>query len=106
MNRAAFALLLFFCGCTNASAQSLNDQAKAMLGTWEFSSAARDKSCSITFKDSRTASAYRLEFDARCADDFPLLRDVAGWTYPDNDFLRLRHSSGETLRGVSEAETR
>jgi hypothetical protein len=105
MNRAAFALLLLFCAGANASAQSLNDQAKTMLGTWEFSNADRDKTCSVTFKDSRAGSGYRLEFDAKCADDFPLLKDVAGWTYPDNDLLRFVDSRGKSLAEFSEVET-
>jgi protease inhibitor Inh len=45
MNRVALALLLFVCAGANAAGQTLNDQAKAILGTWEFSSAdARGKS--------------------------------------------------------------
>jgi hypothetical protein len=105
MNKAALAFVLLFCAGTIVFAQSLNDQAKAMLGTWEFSNADRDKVCSLTFKDNRGASGYRLEFDPKCADDFPLLKDVAGWTYPDNDFLRLIDSKGKPLAEFSEVET-
>ena len=105
MNRAAFALLLFVCVGANAFAQSLNEQAKAMLGMWEFSNADRDKTCPVTFRDSRTASGYRLEFDPKCADDFPLLKDVAGWTYPDNDLLRFVDAKGKSLAEFSEVET-
>ena len=105
MNRVALALLLFVCAGVSAPAQSLNDQAKAILGTWEFSNADRDKTCSVTFKDSRAASGYRLEFDANCADDFPLLRDVAGWSYADNEFLKLLDAKGKSLAEFSEVET-
>lgn len=105
MNRAVLAFLLFICVGANASAQSLSDQAKAMLGTWEFSNADRDKTCSVTFRDTRTAAGYRLEFDSKCTEDFPLLKDVAGWTFPDNDFLRLVDSKGKSLAEFSEVET-
>jgi hypothetical protein len=105
MKRVALAVLLFICAGANALAQSLNEQAKAMLGTWEFSNADRDKTCSITFTDSRTASGYRVEFDPKCADDFPLLKDAAGWSYPDNDFLRLLDAKGKSLAEFSEVET-
>src|SRR5689334_18959012 len=105
MNRVALALLLFLCAGVNAAAQSLNDQAKAILGTWEFSNADRDKTCSVTFKESRAVSGYRLEFDPKCADDFPLLRDVAGWSYADNEFLKLLDAKGKSLAEFSEVET-
>jgi hypothetical protein len=105
MNRAALALLLLVCADASAWAQSLNDQAKAMLGSWEFSSADRDKTCSIMFKENRVATGYRLEFDAKCADDFPLLKDVAGWAYPDNDLLRFIDAKGKSLAEFSEVET-
>lgn len=105
MNRAALAFLILICASVSAFAQSLNDQAKAMLGSWEFSNADRDKTCSITFKDSRGGSGYRLEFDAKCADDFPLLKDVAGWSYPDNDFLKLLDAKGKALAEFSEVES-
>ena len=36
-----------------------------MLGTWEFSNADRDKTCTVTFKDDARAVGYRVEFDKR-----------------------------------------
>jgi len=104
MNRVALALLLFVCAGASAFAQSLNDQAKAILGTWEFSNADRDKTCSVTFKDTRATTGYRLEFDAAYTDDFPLLKDVAGWTYPVNDLRRFIDSKGKSLAEFSEVE--
>ena len=91
-------------GCA-AHAQAINEQAKTMIGTWEFSNAERDKICSVTFKAERAATGYRLEFDPKCTDDFPLLRDVAGWTYPDNELLSFVDARGKSLVEFSEVET-
>jgi hypothetical protein len=90
---------------TNAAAQAINDQAKTMIGTWEFSNAERDKICSIAFKAERAAVGYRLEFDPKCTDDFPLLRDVGGWTYSDNELLNFVDVRGKSMVEFSEVET-
>jgi hypothetical protein len=92
---------------TAASAQStasLGDSAKAMVGTWEFSNADRDKICTATFKSDPTKVGFKVEFDANCAELFPLVRDVAGWTFPDNDLLRLLDAQGKALVEFSEVE--
>jgi hypothetical protein len=104
MRRIGFGLVLLMLAATNAAAQSLSEDAKAMLGTWEFSNADRDKTCSVTFKAERAASGYRIEFDPKCADDFPVLRDVAGWTYSDNDLLHFLDARGKRLVEFSEVE--
>ena len=88
-----------------AHAQAINEQAKTMIGTWEFSNAERDKVCSVAFKADRAAAGYRLEFDPKCIDDFPLLRDVAGWTHPDNDLLSFVDARGKSMVEFSEVET-
>jgi hypothetical protein len=75
-----------------------------MLGAWEFSNAERDKICTATFKDARTAIGYRVEFDRDCAARFPLVSEVAGWTYPDGDLLQLLDVKGRVLTEFSEVE--
>jgi hypothetical protein len=105
MRRLVFGSLILMLAATGLRAQAVNDQAKAMLGTWEFSNADRDKVCNVTFKSDRAASGFRLEFDAKCADDFPLLLDVAGWTFPDNDLLHFVDARGKSLVEFSEVET-
>jgi hypothetical protein len=92
---------------TAVSAQStatLGDSAKAMVGTWEFSNADRDKICTATFKSDTTKVGFKVEFDANCAELFPLVRDVAGWTFPENDLLRLLDAQGKALVEFSEVE--
>jgi hypothetical protein len=90
-----------------ASAQStatFGDSAKALIGTWEFSNADRDKICTATFKSDPTRVGFKVEFDANCSELFPLVRDVAGWTFPENDLLRLLDAQGKALVEFSEVE--
>ncbi len=92
---------------TAASAQSpatLGDSAKAVIGAWEFSNADRDKICTATFKSDSTKVGFKVEFDANCGELFPLVRDVAGWSFPENDLLRLLDAQGKTLVEFSEVE--
>jgi hypothetical protein len=86
---------------------ALNESARPMVdGTWEFSNADRDKTCTVTFKADRVGSAgYKIEFDPKCADEFPLVRDVTAWTYPDNDLLHFLDARGKSLIDFSEVET-
>jgi hypothetical protein len=104
MSRIVFGLVVLILAAASATSQTINEQAKVMIGTWEFSNADRDKTCNVTFKADRAVSGYRLEFDPKCADDLPLLRDVAGWTYPDNDFLHFVDVRGKSLVDFSEVE--
>lgn len=83
---------------------ALGDSAKAMIGNWEFSNADRDKVCTITFKADRTAVGFKAEFNSGCTALFPLVHDVAGWSFPDNDLLRLLDAQGRALAEFSEVE--
>lgn len=87
-----------------APAPQLGDSAQAMLGSWEFSNAERNKICTATFKNARTRVGLAVEFDPNCASLFPLVSGVAGWIFPDGDLLRLVDSSGATLAEFSEVE--
>jgi len=90
-----------------ASAQStaaLGDSAKALIGTWEFSNADRDKICTATFKSEPTRVGFKVEFDANCGNLFPLVNDVVGWNFPENDLLRLLDAQGKALVEFSEVE--
>jgi len=84
----------------------VSDQAKAMAsGSWEFSNADRDKRCMIVFKTAPAAAGMRLEFDKACAEAFPFIKEIAGWSIAENDFLRLLDPKGKSLLEFSEVET-
>jgi Protease inhibitor Inh len=83
---------------------AIGDSAKAVLGTWEFSNADRDKICTANFKTDRTGVGFKVEFDANCGNLFPLVKNVAGWAFPENDLLRLLDADGKSLVEFSEVE--
>ena len=87
-----------------ASNPTLGESAKAVVGTWEFSNADRDKICTAVFTSDRTAVGFKVEFDKNCGSLFPLVNDVAGWTYPENDLLNLLDAGGKALVEFSEVE--
>jgi hypothetical protein len=82
----------------------LGDAGKALLGTWEFSNADRDKICSARFKTDRTSAGYKVEFDKNCANLFPLVNEIAGWVFPEGDLLKLLDAQGRALAEFSEVE--
>ncbi|HZP78464.1 MAG TPA: AprI/Inh family metalloprotease inhibitor [Pseudolabrys sp.] len=92
---------------TPPSAQtSGNDSAAKLLnGPWEFANAERDKTCTITFKTDRMPNGFKLEFDPNCASQFPFVKDIEAWTYPDNDLLRFVDAHNKPLVEFSEVET-
>ena len=83
---------------------TFGDSAKALIGTWEFSNADRDKICSATFKSDTTKFGFKVEFDKKCAELFPAVGDVVAWTFPDNDLLRFVDAQGKALVEFSEVE--
>jgi hypothetical protein len=89
---------------TATQSMSLGDSAKALIGIWEFSNADRDKTCTATFKSDQTRVGFKVEFDANCGNLFPLVNQVAGWTFPDNDLLHLLDAQGKVLIEFSEVE--
>ena len=106
MTRLIVALIALCLGGV-ASAQTppaIGESAKAVLGTWEFSNADRDKICTANFKTDRTGVGFKVEFDANCGNLFPLVKSVAGWAFPENDLLRLLDADGKSLVEFSEVE--
>jgi Protease inhibitor Inh len=99
--------LAIACMSAGASAQTksaLNNSAKELIGTWEFSNAERDKICTATFKSDSSPVGYTVTFDPNCANLFPLVRDIAGWKYPEDDLLYLLDAQGKSLVEFSEVE--
>jgi hypothetical protein len=100
---------LFAATCATAAhaqQQAMGETAKGMLGVWEFSNADRDRKCTATFKPDRAGrGGYKVEFEADCVRLFPIVADIAGWTFLDNDLLKLLDGQGKTLAEFSEVES-
>src|SRR5438105_6124480 len=88
-----------------APATALGDAAKAMIGTWEFVNADRDKRCAVTFRADATAAGTKVEFDRACGGVFPFIRDVVAWSLAEGDFLRLLDVRGRSVLEFSEVES-
>jgi len=107
MRMAGLIALLLIAGpavAQRAATPTPSESEHEMVGTWELSNAERDKSCTATFKNTRAAVGWRVEFDKNCAAVFPIIATAAGWTFPDGDLLRLLDADGRTLTEFSEVE--
>jgi Protease inhibitor Inh len=101
---AALALLgLSVDACAQAPAPS--DAAKGMVGSWEISNAARDKTCPLAFKLDAGAGGYKVELDAACGTAFPPLKDIQAWAMGPNDAVRLYDSKGALILDFTEVES-
>ena len=78
---------------------------RSMTGSWEFSNADREKTCTITFRNDNAKVGKRVEFDPGCAKLFPFIPEIAGWRLGDNDFLRLLDAHGKSVLEFSEVES-
>ncbi len=86
--------------------QGPSEAAKNMAsGSWEFSNADRDKRCTIFFKTDTGTVGMKVEFDKACAGVFPFIKEIAGWTIAENDFLRLLDAKGKPVLEFSEVES-
>ena len=61
-----------------APAPEPSDTAKEMVGAWEISNAARDKTCPLTFKLDPGAGGFKLELDEACGTTFSMPISSAG----------------------------
>jgi Protease inhibitor Inh len=100
----AFVLVAACCSAASAQPQPPGDSAKAMAGTWEFTNADRDKTCTITLRLEPVAGGMRAEFDKACAAKFPFIGEISAWTFAENDFLRLVDSKGGSVLEFNEVE--
>ena len=105
MKRPAALALVLLATPAAAQAPTLNESEKAVIGSWEFSNADRDKLCTVTFKADRAGAGYKVEFEPKCLDDFPMVKDVTGWRYNENDLLRLLDAKNKSVIEFSEVET-
>ena len=107
MARLALIALASLCMTGAALAQTpatLGNSAKAVIGSWEFSNADRDKICTATFSSDLTPVGFKVEFDKNCGSLFPLVNNIVGWKFPDNDLLYLLDAGGKALVEFSEVE--
>jgi hypothetical protein len=90
-----------------AQAPEPSEAARAMVGAWEISNAARDKTCPLTFAVEPAAQGgYRLELDPTCTTTFPAMKQVAAWAMGPKDTVRLVDARGSVILDFSEVETR
>lgn len=88
-----------------SSQTAVNETAKMMVGAYEFSNADRDRRCAVTLKAEPAGPAgLKLEFDKDCVTVFAFVKDIAGWTIAENDFLRLNDAKGKPVLEMSEVE--
>jgi hypothetical protein len=78
---------------------------RSMAGSWEFSNADREKTCTITFRNEAAKVGKKVDFDPACATLFPFVPEIAGWRLNDNDFLRLLDAKGNSVLEFSEVES-
>jgi len=91
-------------GSVHAQTPPLGEQAAAMLGSWEFSNANRDRRCTAVFTKVPVAGGHKVEFDPDCVNLFPFIQNVTGWRFPESDNLFLFDAGGKTLAEFSEVE--
>jgi hypothetical protein len=87
-----------------ADAPNASNTPRTMVGTWEFSNADREKSCTVTFRSDATRAGKKLTFDPACAGHFAFVRDIVAWSQEGNDFLRLFDARGQAVLEFSEVE--
>jgi Protease inhibitor Inh len=88
-----------------AQAPAASDAAHAMVGAWEISNAARDKTCPVVFILNAGEGGFKLELDPGCRTAFPSLKDAAAWAMGPNDSVRLLDSKGVVILDFSEVES-
>src|SRR5260370_6963116 len=105
--RACLAVIALALSAVGAGAQAPapSDAAKDMVGAWEISNAARDKTCPVTFKLDPGAGGFKLELDEACGTTFPSLKDVGVWTMGPNDEGRLLNSKGAVVLDFMEVDS-
>lgn len=89
-----------------AAKEAAKDPAKEMVGNWEISNAARDKTCAVAFAVDPAPGGYQIELDAGCGTAFPALKDVAYWAIGPQDTVRLFNAKGAVILDFMEVESR
>jgi hypothetical protein len=83
---------------------SAEDPAIAVIGSWEFSNADRDKVCHITFRAEAVTGGRRLDIDKNCPNFFPSTKNIAAWAVDNYGDLRLVDAQGVAVIELSQVE--
>src|SRR6476661_9466504 len=108
LHRVCLVALVLVSGADLAGAQPASEPseaAKAMVGAWEISNAARDKTCPVSFSLDAVTGGFKLELDEACGTAFPSLKDVTAWAMGPNDAVRLFNSKGAVVLEFTEVES-
>jgi hypothetical protein len=81
-----------------------DDAANAVIGSWEFSNADRDKVCHITFRAETVSGGRRLDIDKNCPNLFPSTKNVAAWAIDNYGDLRLIDAQGTAVIELTQVE--
>ena len=103
--RICLAVIAVTLSTAGAAAQAPSDAARDMVGAWEISNAARDKTCPVTFNLEPAAGGFKLDLDGVCATAFPALKEVVVWNMGPNDEVRLLNSKGAVILDFMEVES-
>ena len=102
--RFAVIALALSAGAAQAQAPEPSEAAKGMVGAWEISNAARDKTCPLNFNLDTAPGGFKLELDEACGKAFPSLKDVVVWAIGPKDAVRLFDSKGVVMLDFMEVE--
>lgn len=92
------------CAAPASAQQAPSEAAKAMVGAWEISNAARDKTCALAFSLDAVAGGFKVDPDLVCGTAFPSLKGIVAWAMGPNDNIRLMDAKGTVLLDFSEVE--
>jgi hypothetical protein len=102
---AGFAVVVLSGWARAEPAAAVSEAAKAMVGGWEISDAARQRRCALTFGVDVAPVGYKLGLDAACAKAFPSLEAVAAWKLGDKDAVQLVDAKGVKVVEFNEVES-
>jgi hypothetical protein len=102
---SAIAALAFACSAAWAQTPPPAPATDSMIGAWEISNAARDRSCILTFKSDPAPGGMKVEPDQACEGAFPTIRGLTAWSLGPNMALKLLDGGGQPLLEMTEVES-
>ncbi|MGH6770087.1 MAG: AprI/Inh family metalloprotease inhibitor [Xanthobacteraceae bacterium] len=102
---AAFAVVVASGWARAEPAAAVSEAAKAMVGGWEISDAARQRRCAVTFGVEAAPGGFKVALDAGCPTAFPSLEAVVSWALGAKDSVRLVDAKGAAVVEFNEVES-